>query len=318
MAYFVGAANSLSDLRSALESALLSTGWSAEGGALSSNGLRLALSVTGDGTSIGSKLQASVGNSPADLAPITPWIGPLSNGAGATSWAWPVAYNLHVMSDPLEVYLVVQYGSFTQMLAFGKSPSSGNSGSGNWVHGVSSAAQTTLTEKSFTILPEGITTSNDSYQYKLAGCAPFFLRVVYHGVSMASTIHGAINAAGEPVWSASGIDLSAANGISSSLVMAELMRVQPNSWNLECALLPCQVFQRRLENKVSLIGELVHLRYLRNDYISDGEVVTLGPDRWKVYPIYRRNTAARNGTTAGTSPLDHSGTLAIAIRYDGP
>jgi hypothetical protein len=48
--------------------------------------------------------------------------------------------------------------------------------------------------------------------------------------------------------------------------------------------------------------------------------VTIGQDRWKIYPFFKKNIQYRNGTT-GASPsggTNHSGTLAMAIRHDGP
>jgi hypothetical protein len=54
----------------------------------------------------------------------------------------------------------------------------------------------------------------------------------------------------------------------------------------------------------------------RNDNIDDGQILTLGSERWFIAPVYRKNTASRaaspyNGAT-------HSGTIAMAVRYDGP
>ena len=60
--------------------------------------------------------------------------------------------------------------------------------------------------------------------------------------------------------------------------------------------------------------DLAHCRFLRIDNYQPGDIIPLGPDRWKVAPWYRKNTAQRDGG----SNIQHTGTFGWAIRYDGP
>lgn len=319
MAYYAGSANTLNDIGSALLAALGSNGWSEEAnGFLSSEGVWVSVTVTGDGLTSPSRLVASVGNSPTDLAPVAPKLGPLGNQVVSqppVPWSWPVSYRIFILSEPLEVYLVVQYGSFIQQISFGKSPSVGNLGTGVWAHGTIPEGSTgvSLRENALNMTPTGVTLSNRSSPPHYMSPIPFFVDGQTVGVPQSSSMHRDVEG-GSPGWSDINVALkNEVGGVSSGVVLGPLMSCLPNAWNAETVLLPCQVFQRRLENKVSLIGELQHLRILRNDYIADGEVISLGQDRWIVFSAYRRNTASRNGGVG-----DHSGTMAYAIRYDGP
>lgn len=335
MAYFVGSANSLHDLRSVLVSALIHTGWSQSGDVVHKNSLAVTLTIAGDGLSIGSTLGLVVGNGVSAGVLIAPSgaplrIGPLSIGRGAveSSWEWPVAYHLHILHNPEEVYLLVNYGGFWQILSFGASPAPGNIGTGNWGHtsipafgSINTSSSSQIFENSAWIQPQGAAL-NYYYSLWLNSTAPFFVDTPNGGQTeeMSSVIHGVEDSNGGVVWSArreavvGGSAGSSNRGVSSATPLMPLLNTQPNSWNLEATLLPCQVFQKRAESKLSLIAELQHIRFTRNDYLPDGSILTLGADSWKIYPMYRREPSQRNPART----TNHSGTLAIAIRYDGP
>lgn len=323
MAYFVGTANSLHDLRDNVYMALTANGWTLTSNTVHKNGTYISLTVTGTGVSLGSYLNLSVGNAmdsanPTDFVQSRIGLIPRDGGAGLnqTSWSWPVAYYIHILQDPDEFYLLVNYGAFWQSLAFGKSPVLGNPGTGNWCHG-SQGINAICYDNTLAISPDGVV--SQYYWAANMGCnIPFALRSVGGGSSAqsGSRIHAYTGLAGGVGWSPP-LSALASGGASSMVPLTPLLRTQPNAWNLEATLLPCQIFQGRESQKSSLVGELKHLRITRNDYLPDGEVITLGADRWKVYPAYRRNTGARDGVS-GEQPADHSGTMAIAIRYDGP
>ncbi len=136
------------------------------------------------------------------------------------------------------------------------------------------------------------------------------------GPRPAYAVHGAIsNSDGTAIWSngEQAFDFLASHTVNAADAIKPLLGMSPNAWNQESILLPLQVIQARPDFKVSLINQLVHMRVCRNDYLMPGQVVTLGTDQWKVYPAYRRSTQDRNGLNGV-----HSGTLAIAVRYDGP
>lgn len=116
-------------------------------------------------------------------------------------------------------------------------------------------------------------------------------------------------------WNSSGNPSTAMNVVSSSRASQPLPQYSPNTWNDEAHLIRLQIMCPRLEWKSSIVGEVKHARFIRNDFINDGEVIDIGGEKWKVYPAYRKDVTNRNGS--GTSGSDHSGTCALAIRYDG-
>lgn len=323
MAYLIGTANSLQDLKLALEANLESNGWEWEGTSLRKRGLHVGLEIIGNGVSTGSRLHITVGNNAQDIAPVKPWIGPYLGLTGKpSSWEWPVTYHLHISDSPLEVYLMVSYGDFFQMLSFGQSPSPGNAGTGNWVHGSvgsdpSTTTAKTYAEDAYSLDKTGII-CRGNYGYYLSSCAPFFKKGTSLEIgAFGSSMHGIIKGDSSVGWinPSSSFDYAPnLDGASSAQTLVPLLDCALNSWNSETVLLPCQVFHRRAGNKVSLVGELRNLRFIRNDYLPDGEVIDLGGERWKVYPFYRRNPSDRD---VKTIPRNHSGTFGIAIKYDG-
>jgi len=62
------------------------------------------------------------------------------------------------------------------------------------------------------------------------------------------------------------------------------------------------------------LGRLSQIRFCRMRFRNPGEVITIGPDKWKLYPAYLLNS---NSPTPSTNDKD-SGDLGIAVRYDGP
>lgn len=325
MAYFVGTANSFSDLKSVLEAALRDTGWAEEGNFLSKEGTLVRFDAVDTGTSNARRLSVQVANSQSDLAPIAPYILPILGRTAADPdvWTWPVSYHIHALDAPNEVYMVVQYSSFFQTLAFGRSPTPGVSGTGNWAHAThfrTANGLPTVRDNCCKTTPSGTGIASITSPGQYISPIPFFVNTVAQGYNQpgSSVIHGTTDLSGQVSWSDPMEYLQQGNkflGVESATPLVPLMACIPNDWNSEAVLLPCQIFQRRDEKKVSLIGELSHYRLTRNDYLPDGEVITIGSERWKVYSAYRRNTSERNGLNIAT---DHSGTVAFAVRYDGP
>lgn len=326
MAYYTGTANTLNDLMGFIKSALVDAGFSLTGTVYSKSGLHAELSVVGDGVSIGSVLNLTVGNTLTGSTlsdACSARIGPqqIAGLTGQTSWVWPCNYHIHVGTSPTEVYTMVNYGTFWQMIALGQSPASGNPGTGNWVHGTIGANATNVGESALALdMIDGVA-RNYYYGMNMGCCVPFFEGGVSGGTSLhsGSRVHGVYDNAGNIGWNpplGSFKSTGTSGSTSSSTPSSPLVSILPNAWNLEAVLLPCQVFQMRVDSKVSLVIDLAHLRITRNDYLPDGEVVTLGPDRWKIYSAYRRDTANRNGPGSNRGG-NHSGTLAIALRYDG-
>lgn len=354
MAYVTGTANSLSAIVTALRDACTANGWTLAGNVLHKSGCYvevIAVGTEAQSTDFGLiQIRGGTGIDGSNLLTGEPalyttnWpaqgvIGPLatSNVTTYADWDWPVTYHIHIHTNPDEVFLMVNYGAgqYWQGLSFGQSPSPGCPGTGNWFHastprnkvnGGSSTSYGRLKNlNTIVVNPEGGRLS--SYSGGVCpGAIPFwqYTKDESSGVPTPSLFHGVWANDGVTSgwshprynWNGSGNPGSAMNVVSSSRVAQPLPTYSPNAWNSEAHLIRLQILSPRLDWKSSVVGEIRHARFIRNDFLDPGEVITLGTDQWKVYPAYRKNVSARNGVA--NSGSDHSGTCAIAIRYDGP
>jgi hypothetical protein len=77
-------------------------------------------------------------------------------------------------------------------------------------------------------------------------------------------------------------------------------------------LLPLRAYLRRTSFRSSLIVDCAHARLVRIDNLEPRDVITLGPDQWRVYPWFRKSLIDPNGGT----DITHTGTTGWAIRFD--
>lgn len=88
-----------------------------------------------------------------------------------------------------------------------------------------------------------------------------------------------------------------------------------NTWNKQATLVPLHLWMYRPSGFCSRLGMLGHLRLLRADYYETGDIITIGGDKWMVLPVFKRGVwfGSQYQTFVGAS-----GTLYLAIKYDGP
>ena len=346
MAYVTGTAASFADLVTAIRNACTTNGWALAGSVLSkgtcfarvANETAPLLSAPANShVSVEAGLGVDGSNNLTDAAGRRAWLGLLRAEAVNTfpDWTWPVAYHIHVMTGPDEVWVFVNYnGDYWQWLGFGQSPAGGNPGTGNWhTAAIFEASGNTTRINDCRVGADGVTSRGGGN----LGCytpMPFW---VYQFNAPGSysppnyMIHGVVDdTTGLARWSSttSHSCLGDANNdanytahtVTAARTVVPLYRYSPSIWNSESMLVPVQITQARAEKKTSLIGQLEHARMTRNHFIEAAEVITRGADKWKVYPCYRRNVAVTGDVGSGSTDAgaNHSGTFAIAVRYDGP
>jgi hypothetical protein len=295
MAHFYGSVSSWSSLIDAVFDALVSEGWASSGSIISKGDINVQLEVSGNYLTI----KGGTGSSAGALTGAGPNIARMGPVAGE-ALSWPVEWALHVFADPDEVYLVVTLLDRYYWLAFGGSSVDGVPGTGGWY---AASLGESVAFISMTPISGGQPGSN-----LFGPLAPFWLTDSSSlGFLQNSFVHHGFDGGG---WS--GV-VVASSAIAVQAARPHIER-SPNAWNQECALLPIQVYVPRSSSKVSLVLDLVNARYIRIDNYEPGEIVTLGADRWRFYPFYRKNSSVRDGGGG----INHSGTLGWAIRYDGP
>ncbi len=57
-------------------------------------------------------------------------------------------------------------------------------------------------------------------------------------------------------------------------------------------LTPCLVYGERGSNLASMLGFPPGIRWAKLDYLTPGDILTLGADQWKVFPVIRKNGSA--------------------------
>lgn len=337
MPYITGTVNSLAELLTALRNNCVANGWTLAGEVLHKGGcyVRARLETAMSGAPVDGLLAIRAGNgidasnNLLDTAAYDANLGFIKATATSSSfelWDFPVTYHLHIHSAPDEVYLFVNYlgAQYWQWLAFGKSPAPGNQGTGNWQAATIPKFPLASIESQYIWQRDGASIAHNGGQgmrgpYKFVPM-PFWVDDT-RSRPVASAIHGAVDPVTDaPVWSGQEGGFTHSDAPELTLQVSAARSIEPlllyarNSWNEETILLPMIVIQQRAEQKTSIVGRMEHLRFCRNDNVDPGGLITLGADRWKTYPAYRKNIDMRDGGV----DIDHSGTFAMAIRYDGP
>lgn len=304
MAYFTGSANSLSELLSSLVAHCTSAGWTwnASVSVLYKDAAYVRLTTDAEGLYLLGRTSLSAGDAPGTVK--------IGYKVGRSPVTWPVIYHAHIIGH--EVYLLINYDvEFWQWLAFGLAGVEGNIGTGCFV-----AATLGEGKEPYVSGPVVIDSLGGSFLVGTGVVAPLpFYGTASYGSSPAnrmsrnSLLH---NSSGINGWALALTNNSGA--VVGAGYLEPLIGIQPNMWNSEAVLLPIRAYRTRPEDMISLEGELKHSRYIRIDNLEAGQIITLGTERWKIYPAYRKNIASRDGG----SGINHSGTFGWAIRYDGP
>lgn len=298
----------MADLKTALENACVANGWTLTSGILSRSTSYFQLTAeTAQLT-----LRGGTGQTGATLDG-EPLIGAVKSGVRiinylGTTWTYPVNYEIHNFIDTDEIYFIVNYNSdFYQQLSFGKSNVPGIGGSGAWFTGQYST-QLSNTNSGNTL---SLYTSYDQIGALNSGMG---VGLFFDNSSSypASFINAGLDTT-EWKFYKGGVTTSDLRNPSWA---AGLLTSLPSLSNSANVLVPVKAIQNRSSNGQTIIANLKNARYLRIDYINPGDIITFGAERWKVYPMFRKDASARNGIYNGSAT--HSGTFGYAIKYTGP
>lgn len=321
MAYISGTAGSLADLLTTIKSGLTANGWALDGAdVLYKGACQVELNITASLI----RIRGGTGHGAGALtgaASFYAYIGTPTQAAsaGVISFSFPVAYELYIFDSPDEVYLVVNSNvTDYQLLAFGISDVSGLPGNGTWFYatmGIGVAVSFGNAAPVMTVAGYGSGGSSNSNNL----CCPMLLSA-HGGPNVANgSIHHDYDGVGWAPGVQGGERQTWGTGGQTSWLKYQdpLLERQPSALNEGAPLIPLDVFAGRPSNNISLCLRLRHIRALRIDNYNPGQVVTYGPDSWKVYPWFRKSTLAadRNGSVVGST---NSGTMGWAIRYEGP
>lgn len=311
MSYYTGTASSFADLATALKAHAVTDGWVLSGNVLSKAGVFFSITAEVEYVScMGCESNALLNPAPAPVS-----IGKLWEGAGTTRIiSFPCTY--HVFGFAQELFFVVNYDvSKYQWMAFGKSTVPGLPGQGGWFG--ASIGDFRASGESFygSDYVVAISPTTGGASYSTTCPALFWATQTDHTAEKAAWVNHGLDGIG---W-----NWNAGNGTQIGIsAIVPLIGMQPSEWNSEPVLLPIRAWKERPDYKISLIVDVENARYIRIDNLAPGDILTIGSDKWKVFPWYIKNSAERNGPVdySGRVPaeLDHTGTFGWAIRYEGP
>lgn len=313
MAYITGTAATFADVKTAVENACTANGWTLSSGILSKNACFIKLVATAGELSIaggtgqsGSSLTGVPDGPYKEAKMVSPNVDPIS---------FPVNYEIHLFTDPDEVYCVINYNSdFYQQLSFGKSNIPGIGGTGCWFtgcFGASATASNTTSYRQKTFLNASETSLGfGGYVAKANMCGLF----ADNGPSVTTSfIHCGLDSV---EWLDAYSITNSAGSRQGPEYCASLINALPNLSNQATILLPIKCVKPRTSSGRTIVASLNNARYTRIDNIVPGEIITFGADQWKIYPFLRKDATVRNGI-GWPSGATHSGTFGYAIKYTG-
>ncbi len=304
MAYYSGQVASYQELLDVLIPACVSEGWIWSDGILNKGQAYLRIfNQTGNYPGVVAQGgTGKLGGALVNPSPAMPRLGrPTYLGQGNNSnVTWPAQYYIHIFEDPSEVYLVLHHSvdAFWK-LAFGVNK---NLASELWVSGTAGMQGPTQSSGAQGSFAPNITGSGHN---ALSTGIPFWQTDSFGDIYVENILFR------DNSWLLSG------NNFHATKALAPFFQRLPNIWNQETIFIPIRAFESVASSKVTLRLELNYARYLRIDNYEPNQIVSLGNEKWKIYPGVRKNITSRDGGNVSIG-YDHSGTFGIAIKYDGP
>lgn len=299
MSYATGTATNMADLLAQFQGACTAAGWTLAGSVLHRGDCYASLVAGTDALTLTGGNGIDGANALIDPSESV-YFHDITYGIGSSDgWEWPATYFCFTFAT--ETYLVARIQSDAYVvLGFGASPMAGVAGTGNWITSVFG------TNSSTSSYPY-IFWDHGRYLYQGSAACLFSYSINDSASNWNAYIHV------DPDGTGAGWQAALAQPFTNWLSAA-----QPNAWNSESALVPIQPGHFAPENTMRFIGApLTHARYVRIDNLAPEQVVTIGQDRWMIFPWWRKNAAERNRGIVSGGHL-YTGTFGYAFRYDGP
>ena len=294
MAYETASASSVNDLIDKLRIFALANGWTVDFNGSSGLGTGIAVLLHKGGVYVGFATNTATGTSedPGPRVLTYYYTGPYSSGSGPLAQAGHSgttdtnnmpgpfqAYHFFASGTYLHVVVEVAPGSFRHF-GVGVLEKAGSVTTGVYAHGSFWNYATVYVSSflsSFNSMPFDDQAYNNVAKSTVIRCDSDAI----------SPRHGRV------VDSASGSVCGgyrrSSAGTNSAAYVSGLAHFGPSALTGRAPLLPlfCSVF--RPSGNLSIIGAPPDLRAVRIDNIAPGELITLGPDDWKVFPAIRKN-----------------------------
>lgn len=102
-------------------------------------------------------------------------------------------------------------------------------------------------------------------------------------------------------------------------VMSPIHYKNPNVFNSQTLLSPFQVWLKSADGYLQCLGHVDHVRWVKLTNYNPGDLITLGSEKWKLYPWCVHDVSYPDGKGSSySSPSPSTGVLGVAVKYDGP
>lgn len=318
MAYQTGSVNSPAVLKTIIENFCVANGWTVTTVAsvtrLNNANSHIQIGTTSTGVYLQGALDSSTTtlNSPSGLnAPIA---------------SWPVTYHLFAFGNPCQVVCAINYDILIMnYLMFGDIVKVNDSAyvGGDWYWGTRGDLSGLV--NNHMIYGFDADSIDSNYDGAVSGSVMPFMQTFWTTtLKMGSYIHAEID---NSIWKTASYSTLTTNHVKlSPTTLCSIFRGL-NTWNSQAVLVPIHLDALGGSSLWHYLGYVEHIRLIRIDNYNIGDIVTIGSDRWKVFPCFYKDTAYRNSQSIGVTTVGHvnyyttvksSGTLGFAIRYDGP
>lgn len=309
MAYETGSASSPSDLLDKLRAFLLANGWTINSFVTIGSGKRLHIqkgacyfnfrSYHGENTTPTNDLNAQsttafwgIGGYPSDgysgasnwnAQPGYPLYSSYCRGGYANQLSSAIpTYHFFTYPEITEVHVVIEFvtGKF-QHINFGDLLKyNGSAPGGRWI---------SMPTPYDTALP-----NQYGYEYSAgAGSMVPFRGAYYHGSPNSGSSIIRVNIDNHDGWaseaSLSNLSFSPIAAVGPHYYNSDIETATTSPYSWQTQLLPYSIGIVRSNANVSPFGEIKHLRELNITNYMEGEEIVLGPDTWKIFPLYQKN-----------------------------
>lgn len=316
MAYESGNALSAANLVVAIQIFAQANGWTLTGDVLSKDGCYVQITAPSS-TEVHIRGARNGNFAGVDLCPrlsricLDPW------PANAT-------FHLAAFAAPDTIWCTVNWNTTDfAHLGFGTIQKYGTWAGGQWFHaqhnlGIGSTGPGTRNTECFVYI-DG---SGTAYQHSVPNnCGLFWSQQdkdTFAGRDIQQKVsHLHCELRGEVWAAASNNDRTDLNTIHCPTVISPIQKRNPNAFNGQTILTPFQLFLQNTDGHYMPIGHVGHLRFVKMTNYNAGDVITLGPDRWKLYPWSRLDPTKPDGDIPGADQAYSAGMLGVAVRYDG-
>lgn len=321
MPYETGSTTGWADLKSRCETFLVSNGWTKTGQVLNKGTVYFSLfGDLGDGL----RIKGGTGESGGALTGDPSVSGVVSDANSYLGGAigWPATYHLFAHDNPDCFVCVINYNtSYVQWLTAGSLGKTGNWVGGEYFGG-------SLSSGIYGVNKEPDMTASYG-QLDLSNPVPngigiwFGARAIsayqnYGNMWMTCDLDGV---AGDWISNVSTGQYSSSYyspRFSGSEITGDLRASENSAFNNQIILDPVLVAVTRADYKHSLVGSPKHVRHTSVLGLGMADIVSLGADRWMVFPLLIKSVGDGVPTYSTDSSIPTTGLMGFAVKYDGP